>query len=67
MPVQTQRGGRGISPTHCSLGTRKGWCSQYHALAALPLGRPSTLYARGWVGIGTGLGKYTILAATPKI
>jgi hypothetical protein len=52
MPVQAQRGGRGIAPPNHNLSTRKAWCGQHHApavsdqchaLATLSPGRnPST-------------------------
>ena len=50
MPVQVQRGGTGIAPTH--LQSMLEWGGQHHALAASPQRRPGTIHIEGWVGLG---------------
>ena len=54
MPVQVQRGGTGIAPTH--LQSMLEWGGQHHALAASPQIRPGTIHIEGWVGLGAWSG-----------
>jgi hypothetical protein len=55
MPMQAQRGGEGVPPTHSQSDTRKGSVVSITLRPRYSRGQSSTLCTGGWVVVGLGL------------
>ena len=55
VPVEVERGGGGIAPTHSQPGTRRRWVVSTTFRRLYLRERPSTRCTRGWLGFGAGL------------
>ena len=64
MPMQAQRGGGCIAPTHSQHGTRRRWVVNTTLRPLYPQQRLGTLCTGGWVGLGADLDGTENLAST---
>jgi hypothetical protein len=68
MPMQAQRGGGGIAPTHSQPGTRRSWVISTVPWPLNPQDSPSTHCTGVWVGTSLdGMENLTTLGFDPQI